>query len=125
MCEFEVDDKNLAVVGKRELAFFPGTCRGAAFKGFQYGSENGARAAKLRVKEGSETMSWSCYFNGGGVFVDAAKMADKGVEILAEYEEDIAVDGGDGGPAAVVYRKVGEGHVILTGPHPECVFLNL
>jgi glutamine amidotransferase-like uncharacterized protein len=28
------------------------------------------------------------------------------------------VDAGEGA-AAVVYRKIGEGHVVLTGPHPE------
>ena len=42
-CEFEVGNKALEVVGSRELAFFPGTCRGGAVKGLQYHSEKGAR----------------------------------------------------------------------------------
>jgi len=120
-CEFEPDNLKLAVVGSRELAFFPGTCRGAAFTGFEYASENGARAPKLSVPavgEGEEAFSFMCYFNGGGVFVDAAKLKDQGVEVLASYEDELDVDGGDG-KAAVVYRKIGGGGVILTGPHPE------
>ncbi len=46
-CEFEVGNRDLEVVGPRELAFFPGTCRGAALAGFAYHSERGARAARL------------------------------------------------------------------------------
>lgn len=116
MVEFEVEDKRLAVVGKRELAFFNGTSRGTAFKGFEYGTEKGARAAKIKTKCTDGEKSWRCYFNGGGVFVDA-KGKEK-VEVLAEYEEDIEVDGGNG-KAAVVFCEVGEGRVVLTGTHPE------
>jgi biotin--protein ligase len=117
-CEFEVDDKEMAVIGSRELAFFPGTCRGAAFKGFKYASENGARAAKITVKVDEGKSPLTCYFNGGGVFVDAGKLADKSVEVLASYDEELDVDGGDG-RAAVVYCRVGQGNVVLTGTHPE------
>ncbi|TGZ83394.1 class II aaRS and biotin synthetase [Ascodesmis nigricans] len=123
-CEFEEDNIKMAVVGSRELKFFPGTCRGAAFRGFEYGSERGARPSELLVKDGEKETRWRCYFNGGGVFVDAAKMKNEGVEVLAEYTEDIAVDGGEG-KAAVVYRKFGNGHVVLTGPHPEFAAANL
>ncbi|KAF9873315.1 biotin apo-protein [Colletotrichum karsti] len=118
-CEFEVGDKTLEVIGTRELGFYPGTCRGGAFKGFAYHSEAGARAVKLKVGEGDEVVS---YYNGGGVFVDAEKHA--GVEVLASYADDIDVDGGDG-KAAVIYCKVGSGNVILTGPHPEFAAANL
>lgn len=123
-CEFEVGDKKLEVVGRRELAFFPGTCRGGAFKGFQYHSEAGARAAKVSVArdalslEGEVNGDISVYYNGGGVFVDAETMKDEGVEVLASYTEELDVDGGKG-KAAVVYCKVAEGAAILTGPHPE------
>lgn len=48
-CEFEVGNKAMEVVGPRELAFFPGTCKGGAFKGFQYHSEKGAKAIRLNV----------------------------------------------------------------------------
>lgn len=120
-CEFEVGNRQLEVVGSRELAFFPGTCRGCALKGFVYHSEAGAKAVELKIareafKSGIAPQSFRSYYNGGGVFVDAAKFADKGVEVLAEYTNPLDVEGG---AAAVVYCKVGEGGVLLTGPHPE------
>lgn len=122
-CEFEVGNKELEVVGSRELAFFPGTCRGGAFRGFVYHSESGARATQLQTAEtlgdkASQSRSFRCYSNGGGVFVDAEKLSTKGVEILARYTEQLDVDGGDG-TAAAIYCKVGAGHCILTGTHPE------
>lgn len=124
-CEFEVNDPKMAVVGDRELGFFPGICRGLAFEGFQYASEAGARAADLiihpsafeDVNEGLK-MSFKSYYNGGGVFVDAEKLKNRGVQILASFTEDLHVDPGQG-KAAVVYRKIGEGHAVMTGPHPE------
>lgn len=124
-CEFEVEDKKMAVVGDRELGFFPGVCRGLAFAGFVYHSEAGARAAEVKIHK--ETFvevksdlpeTFRSYYNGGGVFVDAKKLESRGVQILASYTEDLHVDSGEGA-AAVVYRKIGEGHAILTGPHPE------
>ncbi|KAL3420612.1 biotin-protein ligase [Phlyctema vagabunda] len=128
-CEFEVGNKPLEVVGSRELAFFPGTCRGLAFEGFVYHSEAGAKAVSLDVskeafKAGVIPQTFRSYYNGGGVFVDAGKFADRGVEILATFADEIAVEGGEG-PAAVVYCKVGEGGAILTGPHPEFAAVNL
>ena len=125
-CEFEVGNKSLEVIGSRELAFFPGSCRGCAFPGFVYHSEKGARAAELKVdttllSTGSVPNMFKAYYNGGGVFVDALKYRDQGVEVLASYTEEIAVDGGDGS-AAVVYCKIGQGAALLTGPHPEFVF---
>lgn len=124
-CEFEVNDKKMAVVGDRELEFYPGICRGLAFAGFEYQSEAGTRAADLKINkavfpEAKKDMkeTFKSYYNGGGVFVDSQKLASRGVETLATYTEDLNVDSGDGA-AAIVYRKVGEGHVVLTGPHPE------
>lgn len=125
-CEFEVGspDRGMEVVGPRELAFFPGTCRGGAFSGFRYASESGARAARLAVSKeafgaaGVVPESFRSYYNGGGVFVDADDMAERGVEVLARYEDELNVDGGK---AALVYCKVGSGGVILSGPHPEYV----
>jgi biotin--protein ligase len=124
-CEFEVNDPKMAVVGERELSFFPGTCRGLAFEGFVYASEAGARAADIRIHKDAFTdvkestgETFKSYYNGGGVFVDANKLKSRGVEVLASYTEDLHVDSGEG-KAAIVYRKVGEGHAILTGPHPE------
>ncbi|KAH8808558.1 biotin-protein ligase [Xylogone sp. PMI_703] len=128
-CEFEIGNGNMEVVGSRELQFFPGTCRGCAFKGFAYQSEVGAKAAELRVEnenfQGSMTSkTFRSYYNGGGVFVDAKSFEDKGVEVIASYTDPMDVDGGDGA-AAVVYCKIGEGAALLTGPHPEFAAVNL
>ncbi|KAL2198070.1 biotin-protein ligase [Corynascus similis CBS 632.67] len=131
-CEFEVGDPVLEVVGGRELGFFPGTCRGGAFKGFEYHSERGARAASISVAKDafpdptSLPSEFRCYYNGGGVFVDADKLAmDSGnVQVLAEYTEDLAVESGVAKPA-IVYCKFGEGAALLTGPHPEFDAINL
>jgi biotin--protein ligase len=121
-CEFEVGSPPLEVIGSRELGFYPGTCRGAAYKGFEYHGEGGAKAVRLKVAKGAFEEQVSdeivSYFNGGGVFVDAESLADKKVEVLASYADDIDVDGGDG-KAAVVYTTMGEGRAMLTGPHPE------
>lgn len=127
-CEFEMADSKYNVSGSRELAFFPGTCRGAAYKGFAYDSSSGARAVKLNVaksafdgKGGLLPGAFSSYYNGGGVFVDASKFVDEGVQVLASYEEPaIEVDGGSSA-AAVVYRSLGNGGAVLIGAHPEYV----
>ncbi|KAJ6172046.1 hypothetical protein N7470_001113 [Penicillium chermesinum] len=117
-------------VGDRELGFFPGTCRGGAFPGFVYHSEAGARAAELSVSKEALSVGvlpeqFHSYYNGGGVFVDAAKFKEQGVEVLANYAERLNVDPGEEGAAAVVYCKVGDGAAVLTGPHPEFAAVNL
>jgi biotin--protein ligase len=121
-CEFEVGNRALEVIGRRELAFFPGICRGGTFRGFMYHSEAGAKAAQLNVNRKAFTgvvpETFRSYYNGGGVFVDAGKFTDKGIETLASYTDPLDVEGGDQS-AAVVYCKVGEGRVVLTGTHPE------
>lgn len=122
-CEFEVGNRSLEVIGPRELSFFPGTCRGCAFKGFVYHSEAGAKAVDVKVetkafKTGIIPQTFRSYYNGGGVFVEAEKFAGKGVEVLARYSGDLDIEGGS---AAIVYCNVGEGGAILTGLHPEQV----
>ena len=124
-CEWEVGKKGMEVVGDRELGFFPGICRGLAFGGFEYQSERGTRAAALGVvKEtlaaggGAVPERLRVYYNGGGVFVDADSFKDRGVEVVARYTDKLAVEGGD---AAMVYCKIGEGGALLSGPHPEYV----
>ncbi|KAI9683080.1 MAG: biotin holocarboxylase synthetase [Trizodia sp. TS-e1964] len=128
-CEFEVGDKNLEVVGDRELAFFPGTCRGSAISGFVYHSEKGARALDLAMNNAAfpgETNLGTCvsYYNGGGVFVDAEMFKELGVEVLATYTDTLDVETGKG-KAAVVYCSVGAGSAVLCGPHPEFSPANL
>ncbi|KAI1078772.1 biotin-protein ligase [Whalleya microplaca] len=128
-CEFEVGNKAMEVVGSRELAFFPGTCRGGAFKGFQYHSERGTRAVRLNVHKdafrgaGMVPEVFTSYYNGGGVFVLPSNQSDD-IEVLASYTDDLDVDGGDEKPA-LVHCKVGLGAAILTGPHPEFAAANL
>ena len=122
-CEFEVGNKKLEVIGDRELGFYPGTCRGCAFSGFVYHSEQGAKAVELEVSKtalakGSVPDVFRSYYNGGGVFVDAPKYKDRGVEVLASFTNKLDVDAGEGA-AAVVYCTVGKGAAILTSPHPE------
>ncbi len=120
-CEFETGT-DMEVSGPRELGFFPGICRGCAFRGFRYGSEAGARAAKLEVNRVSlpdcQHSTVYSYYNGGGMFVDAPNYAN--VEILARYSDQPDVPDGPGGAnAAVVYCKVGNGAAMLSGVHPE------
>lgn len=128
-CEFEVGNRGMEVIGPRELAFFPGTCRGGAFKGFQYNSERGARVVKLQVRKDvfkgagvlpDEVLS---YYNGGGTFVSPPSTTDE-YQVLASYAEDLDVDGGED-KAAAVFCKVGQGSAVLTGPHPEFAPANL
>lgn len=113
--EFEVGTP-LEVSGPRDLKFFPGTCRGGAYRGFEYGTHRGAKVVELTLAIGGLDRV-SQYYNGGGVFVDASRY--RNVEILAQYPPDIDVEDGDGSRAAVVHCKVNKGDVILTGTHPE------
>ncbi|KAI1799913.1 class II aaRS and biotin synthetase [Daldinia bambusicola] len=128
-CEFEVGNKAMEVVGSRELAFFPGTCRGGAFKGFQYHSEKGARVVRVNVVKdafrgaGLVPEVFTSYYNGGGVFV-IPPGGNNDIEMLASYADELDVDGGRE-KAALVYCKVGQGAAILTGPHPEFAAVNL
>lgn len=116
--EFEVGDPIMEVSGPRELRFFPGTARGCAYKGFKYGDESGARALKVNVNPNFMDIDQSVqYYNGGAVFVDAAKYDN--VTVLAEYKDPVEVD--TKGHAAVVHCTFGRGAVILTGTHPEYV----
>lgn len=121
--EFAKGDPDLEVAGNRDLKFFPGIARGPAFGGFQYNSEVGARAAKLRLEDGSEFTS---YYNGGSLFVDADEYDE--VEVLARYVEtpdppywDTSSKTKSAGPAAVLLCSVGKGKALLTGPHLEFI----
>lgn len=126
--EFEAGDPQMEVSGPRQLAFFPGLCKGSAFKGFQYNSHVGARLTKLDL-EGMRRISgtngdnklndFECYFNGGGCFFYESKFSGT-VDVVAEYTEplDIPVPE-DVRPAAIVRCKFGQGWAVLTGAHPE------
>lgn len=119
--EFCQGDPLMEVTGNRDLKFFPGIARGPAFSGFKYKSDVGAKAAHLKVNNGTE---FSCYYNGGPVFVDADTYDN--VEVLAHYNQVPDVPFTDGinsniKPAAVVLCSVGKGKALLTGPHPEFI----
>jgi biotin--protein ligase len=117
--EFAVGDPSMEVSGSRDLKFFPGITRGPAFGGFAYGKDSGITAANIKVLNGEPFAS---YFNGGPCFVDAKNMGN-GVEVLAEYEGSIDVEGDSKGSkentAAAVYCPVGKGCAFLAGFHPE------
>ncbi|BFZ53994.1 biotin holocarboxylase synthetase [Savitreella phatthalungensis] len=114
-CEFEASSADMAVVGDRDLGFFPGVVRGCAFEGFSYDSEIGARA--VSIQPSTQMPPFRCYWNGGGVFVDAIEKP--GVEVIARYSESadsIVVGGGD---ACVVKCDVDRGVAVLSAVHPE------
>lgn len=103
----------LEIKGDRELAFFPGTVQGPILAPYDYLSESGARAAKLRWsgKEGFKPgKPFTIFYNGGGCFVGASEHAT--ISVLACYE----------GPEplpAIIECQVGQGKAILSGPHFE------
>lgn len=103
----------LEVQGNRELSFFPGIVRGPILAPYDYGSESGARAAKITWQAPigfHKNTSFTVYYNGGGYFVDANTKNQ--TNILASYDSE-------GEIAAIVECLVGSGRVILSGVHIE------
>lgn len=49
LVQFAQGDPLLEVVGPRELSFFPGTSRGPVYKGFDYTTNEGAKAADIQL----------------------------------------------------------------------------
>ncbi|KAJ9084250.1 biotin holocarboxylase synthetase [Entomophthora muscae] len=94
------------VKGDRPLSFFPGSCRGAAFPGFEYSGDNGAKAAIIKHLNHTGPM----YYKGGGIFVNASSYA--GVDVLASFDEV------QGTNAAVVLCEVQHGKALLASVHP-------
>ncbi|GAA5928180.1 biotin--[acetyl-CoA-carboxylase] ligase BPL1 [Sporobolomyces koalae] len=110
----------LEVVGERELAFFPGLCRGTTFPGFEYATEAGARQATLVLHREVWRDHWSqspdecdIWYNGGGSFVLDINQPPAGVQVLAEYEET------EPRQVAGVLCAVGRGQALLWAVHPE------
>ncbi|QRV98860.1 biotin-[acetyl-CoA-carboxylase] ligase [Ceratobasidium sp. AG-Ba] len=105
----------LEVVGDRALKFFPGTCRGCAYPGFEYESEKGAQLLDITATihgDDTEQPFEGIYYNGGGVFegADTLQMRTLGVKVTARYP--------NGKPAGVTC-VVGRGTAALWGLHPE------
>lgn len=131
-CVFEPSTP-MEVIGDRELAFFKGTCLGCAYPGYNYKTEDGARAAEISVNKrafGSKILPlWEKdpshirnYYNGGGFFL--TDNCDENITVLANYS-DVLTDPRDrtknmeGEQAAIISCKVGKGIAVLSGVHPE------
>lgn len=109
--EWEVgSDKEVS--GNRPLGFFKGVGRGCVYPGFEYESENGARAVKVRLA--SDSVAEGLYYNGGGEFVDAQRI--EGTKVLAKYADDDVVNEDK---AAAVLCTIDKGLAALWAIHPE------
>lgn len=99
----------LEVLGRRELAFFPGVAIGPAFgpNQFCYDSEAGSKIAKIL----SNGVHYPLYYNGGCYF--KAPELYPTVSVVGRYSDL------EGEPAAIVKCAVGKGHALLCGVHPE------
>lgn len=104
--EFDKGGK-LEVLGKRELAFFPGKAIGPVLSNYVYNSNSGARAARLYLTLSTQKES-AAYYNGGGYFDDAAKYPN--VTVIGYYEN---------GLPSIIHIAYGEGNVVLSGVHFE------
>ncbi|KAI8870983.1 hypothetical protein GQ42DRAFT_162333 [Ramicandelaber brevisporus] len=130
--EFEMGTAQ-EVVGMRPLEFFPGVCRGSVYGGYDWRSEAGARDVVLEVESSmpadqarQRRQLVRCYFNGGGWFVDAAKMAHENVSVWAHYPASPASPASpfavrEERRAAVVARRFPDsgGIAVMMGVHPE------
>ena len=107
--EWELDTP-LQVKGPRPLKFFPGLSVGCVFPGFQYDSEQGAKAVTI-ADERDGSLKRYIYHNGGGEFVLSGQESD--VEVLARYTGEAQ------GKVAAVSCRVGKGRAVLWHPHIE------
>ncbi|OZJ04014.1 hypothetical protein BZG36_03628 [Bifiguratus adelaidae] len=124
--EFEKGKADMEVCGERQLAFFPGQCRGTIFPGFVYNSERGARAALVDINlQALASMTTredlppqvDMYYNGGGAFIDASQYPN--VEVLARYNTTELESSTEQRPAAAIQCSFGRGTAFLVGIHPE------
>lgn len=120
-CEYLVGDTKAEVVGKRELGFFPGICRGPVFPAQMYNNERGGRQVKLDVDktffQGYDLSSFRCYYEDGGSFVNAHTFQDSNISVIATYTDETALE--TQGRAAAVHCPVGNGQAVLIAVHPE------
>ncbi len=145
---FARGDRQLEVIGSRELGFFPGMAEGPTFPGFQYNSNVGARAAGVSItpegkrilglpegigEEATEdSRSVSAFYNGGCHFVhraepqsmetavgaDLSTNSPNPFSVLATYSRDQA-SSPPPDPWAIVACSVGRGRAVLSGVHLE------
>jgi biotin--protein ligase len=105
----------MEVVGERELAFFPGLCKGPALAPWDDQSNAGARAALLQWEAPQGPFAanhpFLTYYNGGGYFVKVNRYPH--VTVLATYRATKPPK------AAIVEIDQGLGRVVLSGVHCE------
>jgi len=109
--EFAKGHPRFEVIGKRELAFYPGIVVGPTFSEYDYASARGSRAEKLIWKEGDNVATYIVYYQGGGHFMDPEKFP--GIKILGFYSGEAKE------LPAIIEFSVGKGKVVLSGVHPE------
>ncbi|KAI9259350.1 biotin-protein ligase [Sporodiniella umbellata] len=120
--EFEKEHPWMAIVETRELAFYPGLCRGTTYPGFVYNSESGARSVPVIVEADTlgdlANQEIKMYYNGGGYFVHPEKYSN--VQVLCRFKEHgLRCTDEPKGPAAIVLCQVGDGKALLIATHPE------
>lgn len=93
---------------KRELSLIQTTARGSLSDICLYTGDtlNTAKWTSLKTKEG---IIHHGYYHGGCAFSEE----DDSITVLARYEKVTSK------PAAIITKKIGNGHVILSGIHPE------
>lgn len=100
----------LEVLGKRELAFFPGKAIGPILAKYDYKTNIGARAASIKVPAAKKEVI--AYYNGGSYFQNADSYPN--VEVIGYYNNS--------SPSllpAIIKISYGKGKVILSGVHFE------
>lgn len=120
--EFEKGRALMEIIQPRELGFYPGLSKGTTYPGFVYNSESGAKSVAVTLEQGLFDQSLpreiKMYYNGGGYFVHPEKYDN--VTVLCRYKDPSTLCKDEPkGPAAVVHCKVGDGHALLIGTHPE------
>lgn len=98
---------SIEVNQERSLNFYDGIASGPILADYDYHSQKGARAAKVRY---GKTLV-SLYFNGGSTFLDAEKIPN--LDIIGHYQLN------ENYLPAIVHIKQGSGCVILSGVHFE------
>lgn len=138
--EFELHNPDIGVSSTRELEFYPGIARGAAYKGYNREKPDNATTVQCAVNiDGFGRSNLTnkqlqvlrkpvhTYYHGGCLFVDAERYRDQGVQVLARYLDPVDQKGSDVSDtnldavhaASTIYREIGKGAVVLTGIHPE------
>eukprot|EP00474_Spongospora_subterranea_P010720 CRZ11178.1 hypothetical protein [Spongospora subterranea] len=105
--EFEVGREDYEVVGDRDLRFINGVAKGAAFHGFEYGSDQGALVVPITSPWFTNPIPMYC---NGGPYFDLDPDAAKSCDVIGRYED---------GRIAIVSSPYGNGRVLVSGVHFE------